>query len=188
MLIDTPVCMLVIGVCMYAMHFPLVHQRYTRTNNNELTHQTRVSVTDASGVQRPGSYPIRELWVQSFRRQGVCCLVVVHGPLPTFNIRYRVEQSSFISFTSLFHSVISAISFPPSSAPLPFTGRHRRFFSLALIVRSSSSTAHSSHCKLRLVEHIVSQCLLLRPTVLPTLASFAYCSFPIFNPYSFLSY
>lgn len=115
-------------------------------------------------------------------------LVVVHGPLPTFNIRYRVEQSSFISFTSLFHSVISAISSPPSSAPLPFTGRHRRFFSLALIVRSSSSTAHSSHCKLRLVEHIVSQCLLLRPTVLPSLESSVYYSFPIFNPYFFLSY
>lgn len=109
-------------------------------------------------------------------------LVVVHGPLPTFNIRYRVEQSSFTSFTSLFHSIISAISSPPSFAPLPSTGRRRRFFSLALIVRSSSSTAHSSHCKLRPVEHIVSQCLLLRPTVLQ------YYSFPIFNPYSFLSY
>lgn len=165
-------------VCDVAMHFPLVHQRYMRTNNNEPTHQTRVSVTDASGVQRPGCYPIRELWVQSWR----LLLVVVHGPLPTFNIRYRVEQSSFISFTSLFHSIISAISSPPSFAPLPSTGRRRRFFSLALIVRSSSSTAHSSHCKLRPVEHIVSQCLLLRPTVLQ------YYSFPIFNPYSFLSY
>lgn len=130
---------------MYAMHFPLVHQRYTRTKNNEPTHQTRVSVTDASGGPTAWKLPNQGIMGAEFQTTRRLLLVVVHGPLPTFNIRYRVEQSSFISFTSLFHSIISAISSPPSSAPLPFTGRHRRFFSLALIVRSSSSTAHSSH-------------------------------------------